>query len=176
MTHQGFIGSLGTSILLVGSAVAILLIVGTIVAFQGFPGPTVDDSTQPFPATGLGIEARPEPEFVVEPPSPDAGSASAAASSELAAPSTQVALSVEAEPPPRDPIVPPAAPPGPPIVQPLGGSSLPRASANGGSQSDGVGSALRETVTDTTRAVESRVENLLPISERVFDLLRRVTP
>jgi hypothetical protein len=160
MTHQGFIGSLGTSFLLVSSAVAILLIVGTIVAFEGFPGPSVDDSTEPFAVRGLGLGERPEPELVVPAPRSSPGPAIAAAETALAPPASGVAADS----------VPPDLPTGgsggssggevSPVDPPAGGSG---GSGSGRSSDDGdLVAALRETVRDTTRVLRSTLDRLLP--------------
>ncbi len=166
MTHQGFIGSLGTSFLLVGSAVAILLIVGTIVAFEGFPGPSVDDSTEPFAVRGLGPGERPEPELVVAAPRSAPGTEIAAAGTALAPPASAVATDF-------DPPAPPTGGTGdpPPVDPPAGGGG---GSRSGSSDDGGLVAALRETVRDTTRLLGSTLDRLLPggSSSSALDLRR----
>jgi hypothetical protein len=166
MTHQGFIGSLGTSVLLVSSAVAILLIVGAIVAFEGFPGPSVDDSTRPFTVRGVG--ARPEPELVV-PPARGRGGAATAAGTAVAPLDTATAAEIADPPAPRPPEPPPPDRP----ETPRRGDPRPSASGSGGPSGDGgLVATLRETVRDATRALRSTLDQLLPGSGPTLDLRR----
>lgn len=171
MTHQGFIGSLSTSVLLVSFAVAILLIVGAIVTFQGFPGPSVDDSTQPFAVGGLGTDARPEPELVVR-----ARAGGAPDPGDVAAP-VDAAATVEVAqtpaPPPAEPAVPTTTEAPPTVDVPAGDSGSGGSGSSGSSSDGGLTTTLRETVRDTSRTLESSVERLLPGTAPVFDRLRR---
>lgn len=169
MTHQGFIGSLSTSVLLVSFAVAILLIVGAIVTFQGFPGPSVDDSTQPFAVGGLGTDARPEPELVVRARgAPDPGDEAAPVD---AAATVEVAQTPA--PPPAEPAVPTTTEAPPTVNVPAGDSGSGGSGSSGSSSDGGLTTTLRETVRDTSRTLESSVEKLLPRTAPVFDFLRR---
>ena len=160
MTHQGFIGSLGTSFLLVSSAVAILLIVGAIVAFEGFPGPSVDDSTQPFEVRGLGSGGRPEPEFAFGTQAGGAGAAGAASGIALAPPAAEVAAAGLAAPPAEP--APPDAPPVPPTAPPAGDPANGGSGSGGSSDDGGLVATLRETLRETTRVLQSTVDKLLP--------------
>lgn len=168
MTHQGYIASLGTSAMLVASAVAILLIVGTIVAFEGFPGPSVDDSSDAFPVQGFTSEP-PAPERVTASPAPPPPAASEAAPVTPTAPAVEVEEAVVEPPAPVLPATP--DPPAPPPKQ-----DPPTTSRTGGSPGDDGGGTptLSKTLTDTTRTLESTVERVLPGTKRVFDALRRL--
>lgn len=168
MTHQGFAGSVGTSALLIGAALTILLAVGAVVAFEGFPGPSGEAPAETVLLESSGTATgRPDPELVL-----DAARAagrdgsgetpgSAAASADFSSPSAAAT---------------PAAGAGAPLETGAGASptvvgggaadsSQPR-SASGGSGSGEAGGGtvnrLADGVRETSGTLDRAVDRVLP--------------
>lgn len=133
MRHKGFIGSFAISALSVSVAVALLIVAGAMLAFDGFPGPSVADSPRAVRAESLSTGVRPSPDLVLDPPSAsalepnaagaasvDAGIAAQAApggslATAAGAPATPQAAPTETAVPPPGVPVPPTEPPEAPL-------------------------------------------------------------
>jgi len=161
LNHKGFIGSFAISALLVSVAVALLVVTGAMLAFDGFPGPSVDDSTEGVRTVSLTTGARPKPELVLDPPSAsaldesagaegaDASVAAEAASGASVATSDAAGAAATPAAAPPETAVPPAPP------------SDPTAPARpGGGAAD-----------DPTEAIESSIDGLAPVTDGVDDLI-----
>jgi hypothetical protein len=92
MHSKGFIGSFALSALLVSAAGALLVVMGALLAFDGFPGPSLGDPSKLTRVASLSAGEQTEPQLVLDPPTasalePGPGSASGTgASSDLADP------------------------------------------------------------------------------------------
>ncbi len=161
MTHQGFAGSIGTSALLVGAAVSILLAVGAFLAFEGFPGPSGEGPAETFLLeSATGALERPDPQLVLSPsagaPSGASESASAAAAPDdfFTPPDSAVASAV------------PATAPAP--VVPSGSGQVPDGPGGSGSSSNGdgmLGSTVNQVsdgVRSTSGSADGLVDGVLP--------------
>lgn len=161
LNHKGFIGSFAISALLVSAAVALLVVTGAMLAFDGFPGPSVDDSTEGVRAVSLATGARPKPELVLDPPSASAldesvgakgadvsVAAEAASGASVATPDAAGAPATPAVAPPETAV--PPAPPSDPTAP-----ALP-----GGGAAD-----------DPTEAIESSIDGLPPVTEGIDEVV-----
>lgn len=164
MDHKGFIGSFAISALLVSAAVALLLVMGALLAFDGFPGPGIDDSTKLTRVVGAD---RAKPQLVLEPPTAselDPGSETATASTlsgSAAALSTLGAT--DASTTPDAPGTSFAAPETTPTAPTTGGT--PPEDPTGG-DGDGGGS---------TGTLDPVLEPLAPVTDGIEDALGRTT-
>lgn len=158
MTHQGFAASIGTSALLVGAAVSILLAVGAFLAFQGFPGPSGAGPAESFLLeSSQGAVERPDPQLVLPASTDSARSGASAAASAVAAPDdfftppdSAVASAV------------PATPPAP--VVPTGPAQVGGEQSGSGSSSNGDGTlgTTVDRVSDGVRTTSRSVDGVLP--------------
>jgi len=160
MNHRGFIGSFAISALLVSAAVALLVVTGAMLAFDGFPGPSLDDSAKGVRAVNVVTGSRPKPELVLDPPSagaliPGADASVAAETAPGALVATPGAAGAPAAPAlaPTDTAVAPAPPPPPQTVSTV--PELPGAGAGD----------------EPTEAIESEIDGLPPVTDGVDDLV-----
>jgi len=161
LNHKGFIGSFAISALLVSAAVVLLIVTGAMLAFDGFPGPSVDDSTTGVRAVSLTTAAGSQPELVLDPPSASAldrggGGESADASAAAEAASGALVATPGAPGAPATPVAAPtetAVPAAPPTDATA--PALP-----GGGAAD-----------DPTDAIEPSIEGLQPVTDGVGDLV-----
>ncbi len=126
MKRTGFIGSFALSALLVSAAVALLAVGGAMLAFGGFPGPSIDDSTHSV-FVAASTTARPAPELILDAPALEADASGSSAAAQAASrgltspagePGTLTPLAV-APPTTGAPSVPPLGSQAPPVAPPV---------------------------------------------------------
>lgn len=168
MTHQGFLGSLSTGALLVGAAVAILIALGGLLAFNGFPGESSDGSTETFSLGGEPARASTpggaEASFELIDPEPGPVSATAGATPATAAPTTGApGVSIPALP---------GAPSGPVSDGGNGGSVPIGPGPDRRVDTDG---ELGDPVRRVTQTVDGTLRRVSPSTGGVADLLQETT-
>lgn len=179
MTHQGFLGSFSTGALLVGAAVAILVVLGALLAFNGFPGPSSDSSTETFMLEGEPAiaDAAGDGGASFELIDPEPGSAAAAAAgtppaAPAPAPAPDLSTGTFLSGPSGD--VGPAGP-----VTNVPG---PDRDGDGGPNGDGPidrllgdGTQLGDPVRNLTDTVDGTLDRLSPSTKPLGDLLQDTT-
>jgi hypothetical protein len=169
MQTKGFIGSFALSALLVSAAGALLVVMGALLAFDGFPGPNLEDSTKLMRVAGVAAGERTKPQLVLDPPTaralePGSGPASlaGAGSTDAAVPTTASPLDTATAdsaptfaPPADDPQS--GTAPAPPA--PVDGAVPDLPSDDGGSSGG------------PTSVVDSTVDRVAPVTDGVRDTL-----
>lgn len=169
MRHKGFLGSFGTSALLVTAAVSILLTVSAIVAFEGWPGPTGDAPTETFllERSSGGGDARPVPELLLEPPRAREQVAAADSAAGSGAASASAAEAAITGSPPASAAAPDVA------VSPVGLTAAPFPGTGGrptvGDSSGG--GPFGGTVDRATGTIDEGAEGVAPVTDDLQDLV-----
>jgi hypothetical protein len=167
MHTKGFIGSFALSALLVSAAGALLVVMGALLAFDGFPGPNVEDSTKLMHVASVSAGEQTKPQLVLDPPTasalePGAGPGfEAAGLTDAADPATASPLdTATADAAAR--FAPPAEQSGTvPGAPPVGGAEPPPGDDGGDTGGQ-------------TNVVQSSLDRLAPVTDGVGDALSGV--
>ena len=183
MRNRGFIGSFSTSALLVGAALSILVVVSAIVAFEGWPGPTGETSTETFLLTdgaGPASETPAPRELVLDPPRASRSAAAAGsrarknAAGGAAASGSAAGRASTSAPEPVDPAGAAVAPQPDLVPDPVpggGGTGTLEGSVGGDALGGSVGGGtIGDTVDRATDAIDGGVKRLAPVTDGVRGL------
>jgi hypothetical protein len=169
MHTKGFIGSFALSALLVSAAGALLVVMGALLAFDGFPGPNLEDSTKLMRVASVSAGEQTKPQLVLDPPtasalepggpgSEAAGSTDAADAAAASALDTATADAATFAPPAED-----AQSGTAPTAPPVGGGDPELPGGDGGGSGG------------PTNVVQSSLDRAAPVTDGVRDALDGVS-